>query len=327
MAFKVPHPVLGTIMATVNTLVTGSLSQRPAESSQSEKLGRSLLRLRLPIRVIATTSAGDKMEQITSTELVGPGGATFNSPCLLQPSQELHLTFGTKQVLARLVGQIGIYERSHTYAMSFLQYDPRFWGVSFPSQALASQSLSMECCRCGCIVTHTLNEIESLVLRVARQIPRLCPSCNEIQHCQFVELAVPCIEDVEVERFGQNDVTHANSIFERDPHLVPLASLQDAELFRPPERGERRRHKRIRLPNAKGCIELPDKGRDIVEVVNVSKSGACIRSKNLYPLGTWIRIAVPYTIGALNIFQSGRIVRLVDVDSRREYGVEYIQLM
>ena len=85
-----------------------------------------------------------------------------------------------------------------------------------------------------------------------------------------------------------------------------------------------RKHPRIALPSARACVKHPDADEEIVELVNVSRGGASFRSNRVYPLGCWIRIAAPCTIGTDNIFALGRVVRVTNAEHGREYGVEYV---
>jgi len=72
-------------------------------------------------------------------------------------------------------------------------------------------------------------------------------------------------------------------------------------------------------------VQRPDADEEVVDLVNVSRGGASFRSGKVYPLGCWIRIAAPCTVGAANIFALGRVVRAVRAEDGREYGVEYVE--
>ena len=312
-------------MATLNAALSASVT-RPPESPGYEPLSRSLLRLSIPIYISGADTYGETFSQMTATELVSPRGATFECSRLLVPQQEVLVRSANGEILGLVVGQTGVTEHSHFYGVSFLQQDYLFWGVSFPREA-TEQSPLLQCSRCGQQLSSSINEIQALVLRANRQVLLPCPVCNRPEFWSPAE-ATTLHEEVHIERFYLDDqVVAATTSVECDPNLVPIASLQDADLFRPSPRAERRRHKRVSLPKAKACIELPGTERDIIDIIDVSRGGACVRSANSYPIGSWIRIACPYTIGGSNIFQSARIVRVTVGDSIREYGIEYVRLV
>lgn len=121
--------------------------------------------------------------------------------------------------------------------------------------------------------------------------------------------------------------------FEVDPtsqdlrhELVPLADVIESETFDTRSRENERRHTRMTIPRAKACVRLPEKGEEFVDLVDLSKGGASFRSQRVYPLGTWIRIAAPCTVGSANIFVLARVVRARRAHVGREYGVEYVNL-
>ena len=108
--------------------------------------------------------------------------------------------------------------------------------------------------------------------------------------------------------------------------LVPLADVIHSEAFDVPSRENERRHRRMTIPRAKACVQLPGKGEEFVDLVDLSKSGASFRSQRVYPLGTWIRIAAPCTVDSANIFVLAKVVRARRSHVGREYGVEYVNV-
>ena len=89
-------------------------------------------------------------------------------------------------------------------------------------------------------------------------------------------------------------------------------------------RTNERKHSRVSMVRARACVQRPDGDEEIVELVNVSRGGASFRTVKVYPLGYWIRVAAPCTVGAQNIFAVGRVVRVSRTDEGREYGVQYV---
>ena len=79
--------------------------------------------------------------------------------------------------------------------------------------------------------------------------------------------------------------------------------------------------------NGKACI-LCNGEQQIVEMLNVSRGGICIRSRIRYAVGTFVQVAAHYVEGANNIFLSGRVVRANLAATSTlpgEYGIEILR--
>ena len=287
---------------------------------------RSFVRLRLMIDV--SPAEQSTWSEQTTTELISLNGALFYLSRRLPTQREVVIAFGGKRMLAKVVGETGVNEHGYCHAIAFAGCDLRFWGVAFPVKKTEEQSLALECCECSTRLDSSLNEIEAFVLRANNRLHLPCRSCGHQALWKHAD-TVDAIDDTIIERMDSRPFAQAPGgvALSADPDLVPLASMSDVELFRPPQRGERRRYKRFNLPKAKACIEQPESDRVVADVVDVSKGGACIRTQAVYSLGAWIRISVPYTIGGHNIFQSARVVRSIMSDFEHEYGIEYVTLM
>jgi hypothetical protein len=109
--------------------------------------------------------------------------------------------------------------------------------------------------------------------------------------------------------------------------LVSLAAAIDTADTHVPRalRQNQRRHVRITIPRAKALVLCPNADEEIVELLDVSRGGACFRSQKIYSLGSWIRIAAPCTVSASNVFVLARLVRARIAEVGREYGVEYVR--
>lgn len=316
-------------MATMNAHYVSTPHPVP-NLEEEQQISRSLLRLRMPVSVSFNDKFGRPFVDTARTELVSAWGATLECSYSLSWGQELRLSFANKEILARTVGQTGVGDRSHSYGVCFLQEDKHFWGVSFPRMAGHREvTLALECCRCGFSRSSAVNDIEKLVLQTNRHLVQSCPVCNDSGYWKVSEATSDMTPGSEIQHVGERIWSKAGESPRPavDPNLVSVGSMQDADFLRPAPRAERRRHKRVNLPTAKACIERPGSNPDVTDVVNVSRSGACVRSSTFYPMGSWIRIACPYTIGGSNIFQSGRIVRISTFGNVREYGIEYVRLI
>jgi len=316
-------------MATMNHAFIAT-SKPPVKPQEPHKISTSLLRLRFPVTISGTDATGKSFSEDTGTELVSPCGATIECSRSLAIDQEVIITLANKQVLARVVGQTGISETNHCYGITFLREDKYFWGVSFPKGVSAGHGLFLECSRCGNSYAPSVNEIEALVFQANRLLALPCSVCNDTDDWKIAEKPTALPDSSQIERYAVDSNKPSCELtlaLNKEPNLVPIASMDHNELFRPVARGERRRHKRVNLSRAKACIEKPGSDPDVVDVDNVSLGGACVRSATYYPIGSWVRVACPYTIGGSNIFQSARIVRTGIVDGGHEYGLEYVQLV
>jgi len=315
-------------MSTVNTPYTAS----PGPALNPTGLqGASpwLAKLRVPVTISYNDRFGKEVTDVAKTELISPSGAMIEWSHSLSWGEELLVSLGHKEILARVVGQTSIGEHSYSYGISFLQEDQQFWGISFPSAgSIGDEMLALECCRCGNSHSSRINEIEAVVLRRNNLLRLRCFVCNDIGYWRIAEPVARLEQILEIRQsiagveHESNDRTLNTG---RDPNLVAMAAMHDADFYKPAPRRERRRHKRVPLSKAKACIERVCAEPDIIDVVNVSKGGTCVRTMNFYAIGSRIRIACPYTIAGSNIFQSARIVRATTMDEFREYGIEYVR--
>jgi hypothetical protein len=112
-----------------------------------------------------------------------------------------------------------------------------------------------------------------------------------------------------------------------EPNFVPSGYNVSDLKETPASRKERRRHHRIASRNGKACI-LCNGEQQIVEMLNVSRGGICIRSRIRYAVGTFVQVAAHYVEGANNIFLSGRVVRANLAATSTlpgEYGIEILR--
>jgi hypothetical protein len=71
-----------------------------------------------------------------------------------------------------------------------------------------------------------------------------------------------------------------------------------------------RRHHRIPARKTQACIKTEGGENVIVNLVDISRGGACFTSYVNFQPGTPVLIATHYIEGGQNIFQLGRIVRV-----------------
>jgi len=282
------------------------------------------LRLRIATQVCGLDLNGQDFVEHTHTVLVAPSGAIIESGKSLGPDQEIAVRVGKRESLARVLGHAGLSESKYHYGISFLQPDVAFWGVHFPNDAIMEgrgSSALIACGRCSTQRTYVLNEIETLVLSTSHSFGLYCSSCKD---ATLWKLCTAPVETQEPQKLAGH---HMYEVSQQSPDLqqevVSLASAIETPAPQAARKNERK-HARIAMSKARACVQRPEFDEEIVELVNVSRGGAGFRSAKVYPLGCWIRIAAPCTVGAANIFALGRVVRAIKAEHGREYGVQYV---
>jgi hypothetical protein len=73
-------------------------------------------------------------------------------------------------------------------------------------------------------------------------------------------------------------------------------------------------------------VTQPGGEQELTQLLDISRGGICFRSKRQYSVQAWIRVAVPYTPDAANIFVPGRIAwHRETADGPHEHGVQYVK--
>jgi hypothetical protein len=231
---------------------------------------------------------------------LGPGGATITQPAetllvsrnggvlrlqeKLFSGQELTLRRRidgdqVKSAAARIVAEIDQEPEGFIYAVTIL--DPRvdFWDIEFPSPHKADEALArllMECTFCRRREVVYLNEMELKSFEIRKCIARLC------KHCDAPSIWVEA-----------QSVSPANGHVQREADRDPLVP--------------RRNRTRVRA-RVLACIRRRGFQEEVAVCEDLSKGGIAFRSRNQYPEGTRLEVAVPYTPGAGAIFVPIRIV-------------------
>jgi PilZ domain len=244
-------------------------------------------RVTLHMQVDATWSntSGAVVRQTAQTLLVSRNGGVIRLQERLFPNQEvtLHRKLEgdqTKTVRARIVAEIDREPEGFIYAIAIL--DPRvdFWDIEFPAPHKAEEAfarLLMECSFCQRREVVYLNEMELKSFEIRKCAARLCSHCDspsiwiEAQPQSAVEEALPSRSAVE-------------------ERVVP-----------------RRNRTRVRA-RVLACVRRRGFQEEVVVCEDLSKGGISFRSRNHYPEGTRVEVAVPYTPGAGAIFVPIRIV-------------------
>jgi hypothetical protein len=244
-------------------------------------------RISLQMQVEASwpSSSGVVTRQNAQTLLVSRNGGVIRLNEKLFAGQEITLFRKlegdhSKTVRARIVAEIDKEPEGFIYAIAIL--DPRadFWDIDFPAPHKAQQALArllMECSFCQRREVVYLNEMELKSFEIRKCVARLCRHCDspsiwiEAQSKSAVEEALPSRSAVE-------------------ERVVP-----------------RRNRTRVKA-RVLACIRRRGFQEEVVVCEDLSKGGISFRSRNQYPQGTRLEVAVPYTPGAGAIFVPIRIV-------------------
>ena len=254
---------------------------------------------RMPVEASWVTPSGQTTSQTAETMLVSRNGGVLRMAEKLDVGQELHLRRALENDLwkngrARVVAEIDQDPPNHfIYAIHLL--DPRsdFWDIDFPSphkgeEALAHEPfveadpavlarLLMECSFCQRREVVYLNEIQLKSFEIRKCVAR---------HCKICDSPSIWIESV-------------SELKDPDPG-APASSADDRVI---PRRNRTRIKARILA-----CIRKRGFQEEIAVCEDLSKGGISFRSRNQYPQGTRVEVAVPFTPGTGAIFVPIRIV-------------------
>jgi hypothetical protein len=244
-------------------------------------------RISLQMQVEASwfSSSGAAARQSAQTLLVSRNGGVIRLQEKLFAGQEitLHRRLDgdqTKTVRARIVAEIDREPDGFIYALAIL--DPRadFWNIDFPAPHKAEEALArllMECSFCQRREVVYLNEMELKYFEIRKCAARLCTHCDS--------------PSIWVEAQSESKVEEA----------LPSRSAVEERVI--PRRNRTRVKARVLA-----CIRRRGFQEEVAVCEDLSKGGISFRSRNRYPEGTRLEVAVPYTPGAGAIFVPIRIV-------------------
>src|SRR6267143_3602051 len=260
---------------------------------------------RMSVEASWVSSAGATLTQAAETLLVSRNGGVLRLSEKLSMGQELHVRRNLdgelfKNARARVVAEIDQDPPNHfLYAIHLL--DPRsdFWDIDFPAPHNAEEALArllMECSFCQRREVVYLNEIQLKSFEVRKCVARVCKLCDSPSIW---------IESQSEIRDPENGA-HGPTVEER---VIP-------------------RRNRTRI---KALVLASIRHRGFHEEMSVcedlSKGGLSFRSRNQYPEGTRLEVAVPFTPGTGAIFVPIRIVfsQAIPTAGLYRHGAAYIK--
>jgi PilZ domain len=296
----------------------------------TEKRRTDRVNVAMPLEIFGTDLSGKDFADKGRTKTLSRFGAAivFQRPQGPDDVLTIRRAGSKNEAKVRVVGQIGIEPDGNVYGVAITEpaLSQDFWGVYFPPLKEAEDSLVrvlLECSGCHGREVAPLNEIEFTVFEANDRIQRQCGKCRQQTYWR--------------QSFFDASTEQQPSAVVRPEARPTGPDLLMVELEVPPDKAvavqlpvvrdeNRRRNKRVRV-TLKGCILLtkPEE-EDQIDVLDMSRTGIRFRSPRKYIDNMWVQVAVPYTRGAGNIFQPGRIAWRRTLDNNSfEYGLKYVK--
>ncbi len=240
---------------------------------------------RMPIEAIWYGQGGILEKHAAQTMLISRNGGVIRLQERLQQNQEITLKRQlegdlTKTARARVVAEIDHEPEGFLYAIHLLEARSDFWDIEFPTFRKGDESIArmlMECSFCQRREVVYLNELELKSFEIRKCVARVCKLCDSPSIWTEVRSEVP-----------SEPLLGTNQPLEE--RIVP-----------------RRNRTRIKA-RVLACIRRRGFQEEIAVCEDLSKGGIAFRSRNEYPEGTRLEVAVPFTPGSGAIFVPIRIV-------------------
>jgi len=244
-------------------------------------------RVSLQMQVDASwfVSNGATVRQSAQTLLVSRNGGVLRLQEKLFTGQELTLHRKLegdqgKTVRARIVAEIDQEQEGFIYAVAILEPRIDFWDIEFPAPHKSEEALArllMECSFCQRREVVYLNEMELKSFEIRKCVARHCKPCD-----------APSIWiEAQTEKKFEEALPSRSAVEER---VIP-----------------RRNRTRVKA-RVLACVRRRGFQEEVALCEDLSKGGLSFRSRNHYPEGCRLEVAVPYTPGASAIFVPIRIV-------------------
>jgi hypothetical protein len=259
---------------------------------------------RMPVEASWVTATGTPVKHTAETLLVSRNGGVLRLTEKLSMGQELHLRRHHegdhwKSTRARVVAEIDQEPTGFLYAIHLLEARSDFWDIEFPAPHKAEEALArllMECSFCQRREVVYLNELELKSFEIRKCVARVCRHCDSPSIWIESQSEVRAIEN----NAGQPTV---------EERVIP-----------------RRNRTRIKA-RILACIRRRGFQEEIAVCEDLSKGGLSFRSRNQYPEGSRVEVAVPFTPGTGAIFVPIRIVfsQAIPTAGLYRHGAAYIK--
>jgi PilZ domain len=264
------------------------------------------VQLRVTLEVSWDNPAGETVAQSVETLLVSKNGAVLKLAEKLDPGHLLTLRrciadHDSRTARAMVVAEIDRDAGGFLYAIALREPRSDFWDIDFPSPGQADEALArllMECSFCERREVVYLNELELKSFEARRCVARVCKHCSA--------------PSVWIEARVEQTAT-------AEPHAGVDALPEDRTQ---PSRNKPRVKARILA-----CIRRRGFQEEVAVCEDLSRGGVAFRSRNQYPEGTRLEIAVPYSPGSGAIFVPIRVVSSRPIPSAglHRHGAAYLK--
>src|SRR5580692_6605846 len=236
------------------------------------------------------SSGGETIKQTAQTVLVSRNGGVLRLPECLAVGQEMTLRRQSegdewKSTRARIVAEIDRDTEGFIYAIHLLEPRMDFWDIEFPAPHKSEEALArllMECSFCQRREVVYLNEPDLKSFEIRKCVARVCPLCDS--------------PSIWIEAQPEAPATATGA---------PSAAADDAA---DDDRVTPRRTRRRVKARVLACIRRRGFQEEVAVCEDLSKGGISFRSRNEYPEGSRVEVAVPFTPGSAAIFVPIRIV-------------------
>jgi hypothetical protein len=260
---------------------------------------------RMPVETSWVSPSGDTLRQTAETLLVSRNGGVLRLPEKLFPGQELHLRRNVegdnwKNARARVIAEIDQDPPNHfLYAIHLVEPGSDFWDIDFPAPQNAEEALArllMECSFCQRREVVYLDELQVKSFEIRKCVARHC------RHCDSPSIWIEAQSEL------------------REPEDRPSTPTVEERVV--PRRNRTRVKARVLA-----CIRRRGFQEEIAVCEDLSKGGLSFRSRNQYPEGTRVEVAVPFTPGTGAIFVPIRIVfsQAIPTAGLYRHGAAYIK--
>jgi hypothetical protein len=240
---------------------------------------------RMPLEASWMEPSGLVQRAVVQTLLVSRNGGVLRMQEKFFAGQELSLkrpldSDRIKTARARIVAEIDREPEGFLYAIHILEPRVDFWDIEFPAPHQAEEALArllMECSFCQRREVVYLNELELRSFESRKCIARICKVCDAPSIWVEAQSEFATVESP-IRRSAEDD------------HVLP-----------------RRKRARVKA-RVLACIRRRGFQEEVAVCEDLSKGGIAFRSRNEYPEGTRVEVAVPFTPGSGAIFVPVRIV-------------------
>jgi PilZ domain len=271
---------------------------RPEGLRQSDRVS-----FRMPVEVSWVGNGGVEVKHSAETLLVSRNGSVLRLVEKLFAGQEITIRRQRegdtwKIARARVVAEIDQEPDGFLYAIAIVEPRADFWDIDFPAPQQAQEALArllMECSFCQRREVVYLNEPELKSFEVRKCVARVCP------HCDSPSVWIEAQPEMSAEALGTAEVS--------DERILP-----------------RRNRTRVKA-RVLACIRRRGFQEEVAVCEDLSKGGLSFRSRNQYPEGSRVEVAVPFTPGSAAIFVPIRIVfsQAIPAAGLFRHGAAYVR--